>query len=64
MIVNTWQACPVCANKPPAITHCCSTCKGTKLISLMTGKPPQDIPYNVPYNANSTLGIIQYVNEI
>lgn len=63
MIVNTWQACPICINKGLSINSC-FVCNGTKLISILNGKPPkQDLQYNIPYNANCTLGIIKYIND-
>lgn len=59
MIINTWQACPICVNSE--IKHC-DVCNGTRLISTISGKPPkQNIPYMVPYNANATIGVFEFV---
>lgn len=62
-MINTWQACPICVNNVNSY-YICDVCKGTKLISTISGKPPkQNVQYTIPYNATSTSGYIEYVKE-
>ena len=36
---NMWQRCPICEGHDLAYT--CRVCKGKKIISVLTGKPPK-----------------------
>lgn len=35
-----WQVCPVCNGKALSSKRRCVTCDGTRIISVLTGRPP------------------------
>jgi len=55
----SWQKCPVCEGKgwcPDEILltrHECSICKGYKIISELTGKPPAKTKTQTGYQKNN-----------
>ncbi len=38
--MENWQLCPKCKGEDYCGGYCCSLCKGAKVISAYTGKPP------------------------
>lgn len=39
--VGLWQVCPVCKGKALPSKKRCVTCDGTRIISVLSGKPPK-----------------------